>query len=281
MERSIVSGDDWAGERGRLWRSKLGEMERMLAPIDAPLIEAARLDGPLRIADLACGGGGTTFRLQDASPPGSEVHGFDLSPALVETALSRRARESSLPTFAVAELSCDQPPGRPFDRLVSRFGMMFFEAPLDACRNLLGWLQPDGRFAFAVWSEPAANPWLRLARDVVARHIALPAPQPDSPGPFRYGAAGTFPALLRRAGFEDVVERPWRGLLHLGGGMEAPEAAGFMLASFSFASPLKQASEDVQRRALHALTEAFSAHLIDGQVALEASVWIVTGRRPA
>ena len=57
--REKASEYDWAGGRGAQWRDGLDGMEAMLAPIDAPFVAALALDAPCRIAEIACGGGGT------------------------------------------------------------------------------------------------------------------------------------------------------------------------------------------------------------------------------
>ena len=44
---------DWSAARGEKWLAQLSGMEGMLAPVDEPLIEALRLDAPLRIAEIA------------------------------------------------------------------------------------------------------------------------------------------------------------------------------------------------------------------------------------
>ena len=55
------AASDWATARGEKWRKQLSGMEAMLLPVDEPLIRALRLDAPYRIADIGCGGGGTTL----------------------------------------------------------------------------------------------------------------------------------------------------------------------------------------------------------------------------
>lgn len=71
------------------------------------------------------------------------------------------------------------------DRLVSRFGIMFFDDALAAFSNLVRWLAFGGRFAFAVWGHPAENPWMTTVRQVVAEIVDLPKPAAEAPGPFR------------------------------------------------------------------------------------------------
>src|SRR4051794_30074210 len=62
------AASDWAAARGEKWRAQLTGMEAMLAPVDPVLIQALDLDGPYRIADLACGGGGTTVEILRRAP---------------------------------------------------------------------------------------------------------------------------------------------------------------------------------------------------------------------
>jgi SAM-dependent methyltransferase len=259
-------------------------MEAMLAPIDAPLLAALQfdtlhLDVPLRMVDVACGGGGTTLELARVAPAGSHAVGVDISPGLIETARGRVSRETGSLSFVMADVAKAPPPGGPFDRLVSRFGVMFFAEPVAAFENLATWLVPGGRFAFAVWGPIAENPLVSTLRAAVSEHLELPPPMPDAPGPFRYGQVDVLLGLLERAGFGGLEVSTWRGALAVGGGLAAPEATEFALAALSIAEVVKQADEATQRRIRETLTMRFSQHLNGGVVQLGASVHIVTGTR--
>lgn len=270
----------WAAERGEKWRSQLAKMEATLAPIDAPLLDALKLDAPLRIADVACGGGGTTLELRKRAPKGSAVHGFDISRGLIETARGRiPADVDGVLTFEEADLGVAAPPDGPFDRLSSRFGTMFFEDPPAAFRNLARWLKPGGRFAFAVWAKPADNHLTSIPRNVVAASIDVPPPVPDSPGPFRYGDVSRLLDLLRAGGFTDVESNEWRGTIAVGGGLEPRAAAEFALAAFSVAEVVASAPADVQAKVRDDLTAEYAKHVQDGVVRVAASVHIGTGSR--
>ncbi len=266
---------DWAAARGEKWRANLSGMEAMLSPIDAPLLAALRLDAPFRIADIACGGGGTTIEIARSAPAGSVVHGFDLAPGLIDTARARATQNGLDVTFTVADVATTSPP--PYQRLVSRFGVMFFDDPPAAFGNLAKWLTPDGRFAFVVWAKPTDNPITHVVREVVAEIVELPPPVPDTPGPFRYADVDTLLTLLRDATFTDVQATPWRGQLAYGGGLAPSDAATFALSAFSVAEPVAKAPEAAQQRAHRLLTERLSQHVHDGVVRLDAAVHVVTG----
>lgn len=277
-ERAPV--EDWAGARGERWRSLLGAMEAMLAAVDEPLIHALQLTEPVRIADIGCGGGGTTLAIARLAPAGSSVHGFDLSATLVDAAWARLSGDDRAVAFDVADMGTAPVPERPYDRLVSRFGIMFFDDPPAAFANLARWLAPGGRFAFAAWGRLDENAWMSTVRHVVAEVVDIPPAEPDTPGPFRYGDAGVLIALLQGAGFSQLDVLDWRGELPLGGGLQAAEAATFALSAFSNVFDLlSQAGDAALEKARRLLADRFRAHERAGAVRLGASVHIVSGRR--
>lgn len=270
---------DWLTARGDKWLARLPAMEAMLAPVDDPLIAALRLDAPYRIADVGCGGGGTSLELRCRAPTGTVVHGYDISPALIEVARARAGERGEV-AFEVADVGEVVPP-TPYDRLISRFGTMFFSAPEPAFANLARWLVPRGRFAFAVWGPARDNPWMTATRDAVAEVVSIPASDPEGPGPFRYASPATLLALLTRAGLGALEVAEWRGSLPLGGGLAAAEAAKLALGSFStFGELLLAAGDDAARQAHRTLTAALAEHEVGGSVRMAARVHIVTGIRP-
>lgn len=270
------SAADWANARGEKWRAHVDNLEATLRALHEPLLRALRLDAPCRIADLGCGGGDTTRALRDRAPAGSTVHGYDIAPGLIEAA---RTHAPGI-EFAVADVATTAPRA-PYDRLASRFGMMFFDDPPAAFANLRRWLVPGGRFAFAVWGSPADNPWFSSVREVVASLVAMPAADPEAPGPFRYAKVDTLCALLERCGFAEVAVQEWREPLPVGGGLSPDAAAAFSLAAnSSFAELLAAAGGDVANAAQRAVAAHFAQHQRAGVVWMGASVRIVTGARP-
>lgn len=265
------SANAWAGGRGALWREKLDGMEALLAPIDAPFLEALALDAPCRIGEVACGGGGTTRAIAAAAPAGSEVTGFDISADLIDAAT---ARAGGVARFLQADAATWRP-DRPFDRLASRFGVMFFDDPAAAFANLRHWLAPGGRLAFAVWGPAAEVGFLAQTRAAIGSAMALPPADPDAPSPCRYGDSAKLIALLEDAGFQGVAAQTWRGELPVPGG-SPEEAADFLLSSSSSAAPLAEAGPEVRATAHAALSASLARHLRDGAVYVPVRVEIVT-----
>ncbi len=268
---------DWAAARGDKWASHLYGTEPMFAPLDEPLIAALQLNAPCAIAEVGCGGGGTSVEILRQAPAGSVLHAFDVSPSLIEVARARsHAPELS---FAVADVATAVPAQR-YQRLVSRLGIMFFDDPAAAFANLARWLEPGGRFAFLVWGPLSDNPWLTNVRDVVAQVIPLPIPDLEAPGPFRYADAGKLRGQLHAAGFADIEAQEWQGPVTIGGALPAAEAAEFALASFSgYGELLNKAGDAALAEARRLLTARFLELQEEGVIRLDACVRIFTGGR--
>jgi len=265
MNESLAA-TDWTAARGEKWRAQLAGMEAMLAPVDEPLIRALNIDAPCKIADIGCGGG-TTLAILCRAPAGSVVHGFDLSAALIDLARGRKQSDERAIAFEIADMATALAPEEPYDRLVSRFGIMFFDDPPAAFANLVRWLAPGGRFAFAVWGRLAENPWMTSVRQVVAEIIDLPPSDPEAPGPFRYAEADKLLIQLDRAGYGELDVSDWRGLLPIGGGLPAAEAANFALASFSsFGELLAEAGNDVGDHPAALLRQNRCQHRLRGTI---------------
>ena len=275
------TASDWMSTRGEKWRANMVEMEASLAPVDAPLLAALALDAPYRIADIGCGGGATSLELLRQAPRGSQIVGLDISPAMVEAANARIPPAETRLRFELADVGSAAKPAQLYERMGSRFGVMFFDDPASAFANLRQWLAPRGRIAFAVWASPDDNHWFLSVREVVARLVELPKPEPDAPGPYRYADVEKLLSVLRGAGFSDVAAQPFRTELPVGGTLSPEQAARFTLGSFStFAELLTHAGEHALSSAQTALSARFQTYYRDGAVRLPASVHIVTALRP-
>lgn len=269
------ASSDWATTRGDKWRAEVHGMESMLAPVNEPLIRALRLEAPCRIADVASGGGGTSLELLHRAPQGSVVHGFDISANLVALARSRDANV----VFEIADVATTTPP-QAYDRLVSRFGVMFFDQPSAAFANLVRWLVPGGHFAFATWGPQSENEWLSSVREIVSRIVEIPVADPEAPGPFRYARADKLLALLNGAGFRDVESHDWTGALPIGDGLTPAEAAHFALRAFSsLGELLAKAGDEAFAEAHQSVTDLFARHRVDGVVRMAACVHVFSGAR--
>lgn len=161
---------------------------------------------------------------------------------------------------------------------------MFFANPVAGLRNMRRALRPGGRMVQIVWRDPADNPWLSMAKDIVLRH--LPAPGADArscgPGPFSMADEGTVRRMMEVAGYTDIsfdrVDAPVRV------GDDLAEALAFQLAIGPAGEVFREAGDlaEARRPAIEAaLAEAIAAQARDAEgIVIDSSSWVIGARNP-
>ena len=275
-----LKGEDWAGEMGARWLASLDRFEGMIAPIGAALLAQADYQPGARVLDLGCGGGATTLAIAEAVGPEGAALGLDVAPMLVERARQRAAAAGSPARFICADAATavlDEPP---FDRLFSRFGSMFFEAPVSAFTNLHTMLKPGARIDLAVWAAPRDNLWMMEVMGTVRQHIEIPPATPRAPGPFAFEDLTYLEDVLTNAGFSGLEIATYEGRQPVGGPGAAPqEAVDFVLSSMAVGRALDEAGPDIRGAVRADLINLFTARHVPGEgVLMGCKVWLVTAR---
>ena len=276
-----LKGEDWAGDMGARWLASLDRFEGMIAPIGAAPLARADYQPGERVLDLGCGGGATTLAIAQVVGPEGAALGLDIAPMLVERAAQRAADAGSPARFVCADAATAKLDEPPFDRLFSRFGSMFFEAPVPAFTNLGVMLKPGAGIDLAVWANPRDNLWMMAMMGVVRSHIDIPPAIPRAPGPFAFEDLGYLEEVLTGAGFTGMDVAPYEGVQAVGGPGAAPEEAiEFVLASMAAGRMLAEAGADVREAARADLIAMFAEHHRDGEgVMLGCKAWLVSAQR--
>jgi SAM-dependent methyltransferase len=147
-----------------------------------------------RVLDVACGTGVLARAAARRAGAGS-VSGLDRNPAMlgvargIEPAIEwREGRAEELPYADDA-----------FDVVVSQFGLMFFDDPVRALREMIRVLRPGGHLAVAVWgaleSSPGYAAMAALLERLFGERVAL-----ELRAPFRLGDRELLVSLLDQAG---------------------------------------------------------------------------------
>ena len=187
-----------------------------------------------------------------------------------------RARAAGLGHVSFEQADAQLEPLHDFDRVFSRFGVMFFADPVDAFANLRRALGPGGRIAFICWRPVAENPWIHEPMRILAELVELPAPAPGAPGPFSLGARERLEHVLERARFADLdVERLDLPLLVGGGGVE--QALHFLLQVGPASRVLREHPEIVEQASV-SLRALLEKHAGPGGVRMDSASWVVTAR---
>ena len=67
-----------------------------------------------------------------------------------------------------------------YDQIISRFGVMFFEDPVAAFRNMHRSLKSNGRLDFICWSTLEDNEFFFLQLQIVLKYLNKPHPKPST-----------------------------------------------------------------------------------------------------
>jgi SAM-dependent methyltransferase len=273
---------DWAGDMGRNWLANLNRFEAMIQPIGAELIRQAAFRPGENVIDIGCGGGATTIALARSLSPSGSATGLDISRELIDHAGVRASMGTQSRIFWICgDASTVMPTNAPFDRLISRFGTMFFSDPVAAFRNLRAMLKDGARVDLAVWAPQQDNPWILTImgalKPFMAQEPGAPPPDPRTPGPFAFADTDYLADILTQAGFADMKIEPCVRDQPIGGPGATPEqAAQFVLSAMSVAANIP---EEKREETITAVAAALAPHHVPGKgVILGGKAWIVTAK---
>lgn len=273
----MATGEEWITQVGKVWASNVALTDRAFSSLTQRLLERiATLPGDA-ILDVGCGAGELALSLAQARPA-AMVTGLDISPDLIQAA-RHRAGESANARFALGDASAWQVPADapPVDLLVSRHGVMFFDDPVSAFRNLLTQSARGARMVFSCFRDVSENPWVTGPMAC----LGLPAiGDPEAPGPFAFADEERVRAILSRAGWRTItaerVDFPYVVGMGEGAGAQALE---FFRRIGPSARALRDMGEDQRTRAVEALRSWIARQGEERLVALAASAWIFTAIR--
>src|SRR5438552_12885119 len=270
--------EHWNGDEARHWIDEHDRYDRQLAPFGDAVLRAAAINSSDRVLVIGCGCGRTMFL---AAQHADTALGVDISAPMLERARAE-ARERNLVNvrFEQADIQSRAFVPNSFDVAISRFGVMFFDAPVEAFANVARALAPEGRLAFVCWKDLAHNEWLLVPGLAAAEHVALPdAGSPGGPGIFALADPDHVRGLLTNAGFEAIDVAPFETSMLLAGGGTLDETIEFLLATGIGRAMLDQAEPDARARAVDAVRTALAAHHHGDGVRLGAATWVVTARK--
>jgi len=266
----------WNERSGPRWVAVQRLLDGQLEPFGRAALARLPLGPGLRVLDVGCGCGATSFQLADRVGDGGRVTGVDVSAVMLARARERAAGRSNV-GFVEADAQTSDLAG-PFDALFSRFGVMFFDDPVAAFRRLRGALVEGAPVAFVAWRDVKLNPWMTVPLAAAAPLLeSPPAPSaPGAPGPFGFADDARVCGILAEAGFRDAkAEALDLPMLLAGGGVEEALEVSLQVGP---CGQIVRENPHLTDRVRDVVREALAAHLTDAGVSLPAAVWVYTAR---
>jgi ubiquinone/menaquinone biosynthesis C-methylase UbiE len=264
----------WNGPGGQTWLASYERIQRSIAGFSADVLAAAAARPGEQVLDVGCGTGETTAELAHAVGAAGRVLGVDISEVLVSAA---RAQDLPNAVFEVGDAAAFSFESSALDLVFSRFGVMFFAAPVPAFRNLRRALKPSGRLVFLCWRRPEENPWALVPMRAAAPFLPpMERPGPEDPGQYSFGDKARVERILREAGFADLVIRPLDRPVLLG-----PDVPAVVdnLGKFGPLSRQFGEAEPAQvDKAKQAIAEALRPYATADGVRLAGACWLVSAQ---
>ena len=242
------------------------------------------VDSGARVLDVGCGWGDTAIQLARKAGPAGTVWGLDCCETFLEKGRTDAAKEG-LDNIRFIDADVEvYPLDTGFDLCFSRFGMMFFQNPVAAMRNIHRALKPGGRLVFVVWRRIEDNPWLGLPKALVLDYLPPPgeAAATCGPGPFSMANPNQVSAQLNAAGYQSFEFERIDGPVMVGDSLE--QAVRFQLDIGPAGEVFREAGEDAEHRRdeiEEALKEVLSGYQQpDGSVVMNSSSWCISASKP-
>lgn len=264
----------WTDANGKAWVGQARLFDRMLSSIGDLLLAQVTTEPGSRVMDVGCGTGTFTAAVADL---GLVPTGVDISTTMIDGARSRYPDLS----FVVADVQVDPLPG-PFDAVVSRFGVMFFEDPVTAFTNIGAACVDGATLTFVCWRGLDDNPAISVgARELLAAlPESAPPPDPLAPGPMAFADRARLRGILIDAGWSAIEIDPLDAMCHfdVDGSDGVDERLTLLMASDSGQRFLQQVPEARQPAGIAAARADVASYVVDGRVELAAGCWLVHAR---
>lgn len=272
----------WA-DNATSWVAFEAMFDSVLSPVTAAILETAAMQEGERILDVGCGAG---TLLEAASEVGADPVGVDISEAMGEGARRRAPKSTVLVADAQDADLLALAPGRPFDRVISRFGVMFFADPTAAFANIRGACASGAALTFVCWRGADENPMFTCgSKLLVDRMDPKPEPTPPgAPGPRAFADPERIRSVLGGSGWESVEVTPFDFVCDFGfdGSDGVKERLGMILGTADGRAAMEQLQprlgEDGWTALIDEIREYLESTRIDGSVRFPGATWLVTAR---
>jgi SAM-dependent methyltransferase len=264
----------WNGPAGDAWVDLQGPLDAMFEPFEQLLSEAIPPGAQARVLDVGCGTGAATRAIARRLGPGGRAVGVDLSAPMIALARSRAAKEGNAASFICADAQryAFEPPA--FNMIVSRFGVMFFDDPVQAFAGLWRAAASGGQLRLVVWRSAAENAFMTTAERAAAPLLSLPARAPSGPGQFAFADPDWVRQILAEAGWNEADLTP----IDVDCVLQESDLLRCMTRLGPLGLALGGADEPTRARVVAEVRAAFEPYVHGAEVRYTAACWMVRAR---
>lgn len=262
----------WNGVAGRGWTEAQAVLDAMLHQFEDLLtaIVPGAPEGPL--LDIGCGTGATTLAAARTAGATRHCTGIDISEPMLALARKRAQAQGIDADFIHADAQNHRFEPGSHARIISRFGVMFFDDPVRAFANLRGACMAGARMRFAAWRGPAENPFMTMAERAAAPLLpALPGRDPDGPGQFAFADPDRIRRILGESGWSAIGIAP----VDIPCALPQPELDGYFTRLGLLPLVLPSLDAGLRAQVIETVRAAFAPFVDGDMVRFTAACWVV------
>lgn len=269
----------WNGPAGRAWVDAQVSLDRLFAPLERLLVDEALAAHARRVLDVGCGTGATTLAIARSMGEGGACTGADISEPMIAVARARAGREGAPASFVCGDAQRHAFERASFDMIVSRFGVMFFDSPVQAFSNLLNAAEGGAKLRAIAWRGAVENPFMTTAERAAAPLLPnLPVRKPGAPGQFAFADRDRVASILDESGWAGIDIRP----IDVECTLPESDLMGY-ITRLGPVGLVLQDETDERRRAqvVEAVRAAFEPYVRGSEVRFTAACWMIGAEAPA
>ena len=265
----------WNGPAGRAWVESQALLDRLFRPFEALLVDAVSARSPGRVLDVGCGTGRTTLSVTRRLGADGCAIGIDISEPMIAAARARAGREGLPVCFLRADAQTHAFEPARVDLIVSRFGVMFFDDPVQAFANLRYAATPDADLRLLAWRSAAENPFMTTAERTAAPLLPdLPARRPDGPGQFAFANRDRVQTILEKSGWAGIEIEP----IDVTCTLPEQDLMPYLTRLGPVGVTLQGADESTRARVVETVRAAFEPYVQGSDVRFTAACWAIGAR---
>jgi len=278
MTANAQQREQWARE-GEHWVREAERFDAMNDAFGRAMLDAAQLERGHRVLDVGCGNGATTLQAAASVSPGGGALGVDISVPMLTLARKRAAEgHADGAEFLDADAQVHDFGEASFDRVVSRFGTMFFDDPEAAFANLHRATKPGGRLAIVCWQDVLASEWSAVPGGAAAAHLGFPDfGKPGSPGPYGLSDPDRLRQVVSSGGFANLEVEAVTCPMRMG---DDPDDVVSFFTSLDIVSLwFAEHPEEKVAAAVADVREALAPFASSDGVVMSGSAWLASAER--
>ena len=207
MSHKIINDEQyefWNKGIGQKWVKEDDSMNERFTILTKELFSRAKISKNDRILDIGCGGGITSFEASKLVGENGYVIGADISEILLDLAKRKYSNIKNL-EFKYCDVQNYDFEKKTFNKVISRFGVMFFQNPIEAFKKINDSIQDGGTLNFVCWTNVVENEFFTAAANIIIKYLNKDFPEVTrAPGPFAFSEEEYIKKNLKAAAFKNI-----------------------------------------------------------------------------